>query len=167
MTVTEELIEKAKRIKFLLMDCDGVLTDGKLYYSNKGEELKAFHVHDGQGIVNWHKAGYKSGIITGRKSEILSKRAAELGIEYLYQSSADKLKDLKKILEQENLSTEEIVYIGDDISDLNLLREVGLSVGVADCVSEVKNIVSVLTSKNGGSGAVREVIDFVLKIKSK
>ena len=167
MEITEEIRSKIRNIKLLLMDCDGVLTDGRLYYSNNGEELKAFHVHDGQGIVNWHKAGYVSGIITGRGSEILSKRASELGIRYLHQNSANKIKDFEKIIEKENISASEVAYIGDDISDLELLKIVGVSVGVKNCVEEVKRNVLVRTNKHGGFGAVRELVDLILDNKSK
>src|SRR4051794_419896 len=92
-----KVIERAKKIKLLLMDCDGVLTDGRLYYSNIGESLKVFHVRDGQGIVMWHRAGFESGIITGRKSEIVIKRANELGMSYIKVNSQDKVSDFTEI----------------------------------------------------------------------
>lgn len=162
--VTKEFIERAKKVKLLLMDCDGVLTDGKLYFSANGEELKTFHVHDGQGISNWHKAGFQSGIITGRESEILKRRAEELSINYLIQNSRDKLKDLKKILNESGHSVEEVAYMGDDLSDLEVLKAVNLPIAVGNCVAELKRSVLYLTNKDGGVGAVREIVDLLLKI---
>lgn len=164
--VSQDVLERAKKIKLLLMDCDGVLTDGRLYYSKYGEELKAFHVHDGQGIVSWHKAGYQSGIITGRRSEILKQRSEELGIHFLRQGSKDKTKDFKEILELANVSTEEVAYIGDDIPDIELLKKVNLPITVKNCIDIIKEHALLKTSKNGGCGAVREVIDMLLYVKS-
>ncbi len=161
--VTQDFIERAKKVKLLLMDCDGVLTDGKLYFSATGEELKTFHVHDGQGISIWHKAGFKTGIITGRESEILKRRVSELKINYLIQNSKDKLSDLEKILNDSGYSLEEIAYVGDDVSDLEVLKAVALPIAVGNCVGELKKIVSYITNKHGGCGAVREIIEVVLK----
>ena len=162
--LSEETIKAAQKVKFLLMDCDGVLTDGKLYYGSHGEELKVFHVRDGQGLVLWHRAGFRSGIITGRKSEMLKVRSDELGIHHLVQGSADKVADLKKIMSQENLKFEEIAYIGDDVADLEILKRAGLPIVVADCAHEIEDVASFKTSKNGGLGAVREVVDMLLKL---
>ena len=164
---SDELIEKAKKVKLLLMDCDGVLTDGKLYYSRQGEELKVFHVHDGQGIVSWHNAGFKTGIITGRKSEMLERRANELGVHYLIQNSKDKTKDLNNILTKSGITVDEIAYVGDDLADLELLKVVKLPIAVGNCVNELKDSVLYITNKDGGSGAIREVVDLLLKINSK
>lgn len=165
--LSQEVIELAKPIKLLLMDCDGVLTDGRLYFSKNGEELKSFHVHDGQGIVNLHKAGIETGIITGRKSEILENRAKELNIKYLVQNSKNKVEDFQKILTQEKLSPQNIAYIGDDIGDLELLKLVNLSIAVANCVSELKTHANYITNKNGGLGAVREATELILKAQKK
>ncbi len=164
--LSPEVIERARNIKLLLMDCDGVLTDGKLYFSSDGEELKAFHVHDGQGITNWHKAGFHSGIITGRESQILKRRVEELEIHYLIQNSKSKVRDFEKILAEENLSVNEVAFIGDDLADKELLDKVGLPIVVANCVSELDAIAFYKTTKAGGNGGVREVIDLLLKIKS-
>ena len=165
--LTQEVIDKAKNVKLLLMDCDGVLTDGRLYFSETGEELKVFHVHDGQGIANWHKAGYKTGVITGRKSKALEKRVEELGIHFLFQNSTNKVKDFIEILSELDIEREEVAYIGDDISDKELLSRVNFPIRVKNSISDIKDVAVFTTSKNGGSGAVREVIDLMLKIKSK
>jgi 3-deoxy-D-manno-octulosonate 8-phosphate phosphatase (KDO 8-P phosphatase) len=163
--VNQEFLERAAKVKLLLMDCDGVLTDGKLHYSKDGEEIKTFHVHDGQGIVNWNLAGFRSGIITGRESGMLKRRAEELGIHYLIQKSKDKTKDFFGIIRKAGVSREEVAYIGDDLPDLELLKLVNLPIAVANCVDEIKGSVLYITNKNGGAGAVREVIDLLLKIK--
>src|SRR4051812_5152694 len=115
-----EIIERAKKVKLLLMDCDGVLTDGRLYFTQAGEEVKVFHVRDGQGLVMWHRAGFRSGIISGRSSRIVEKRAEELGIHYVKIGSQDKLKDFAEIIEDAKLEIEEVAYIGDDIPDIDL-----------------------------------------------
>lgn len=165
--ISQEVLERAKKVKLLLMDCDGVLTDGRLYFSNDGEELKVFHVHDGQGLSNWHKAGFKSGIITGRKSKMLERRVNELGIHYLIQNSKNKIEDFERILDESGVSVDEVAYVGDDLSDLKLLKLVNLPIAVANCVDAIKEAVIYITNKNGGSGAIREVIDMLLKINIK
>lgn len=163
--LNEDVIKRAKKIKLLLMDCDGVLTDGRLYYSEKGEELKVFHVRDGQGLVAWHQAGFHSGIITGRKSNILEVRTNELGIHFLKQASKDKSKDFEEIMLEADVSADEVAYIGDDIVDVILLKKVGFAVAVADAVEEVFNEVNYITNSKGGLGAVREVIDLIFQSK--
>lgn len=163
--MNKELIERAKKIKLLLMDCDGVLTDGRLYFSESGETLKVFHVRDGQGIVSWHKAGFMSGIISGRNSKIVERRATELGISYIRQSSQDKLFDFEDILEETGLSPDQVAYIGDDIPDIPLLKAVGFSVAVADAAEEVFADVHYITKNKGGNGAVRELCDLLLNSK--
>lgn len=162
----EEIIKRAKKVKLLLMDCDGVLTDGRLYYSERGEELKVFHVHDGQGLISWHQAGFQSGVITGRTSKMLEKRANELGIKFLRQGSKDKLKDFRSVLEKISVSKDEVAYIGDDITDLVLLQSVGFSIAVANAVEEISSKVDYITKLNGGFGAVREVIDLLMLAKN-
>lgn len=148
------------------MDCDGVLTDGRLYFSNSGEEMKVFHVRDGQGIVLWHRAGFLSGIITGRDSEeILKIRTDELGMHFLRVRSDDKSKDLGSILCETGLSADQTAYIGDDVGDLPLLRSVGLPIAVADAVPEAIAAAAYVTKANGGNGAVREVVDLLLNAK--
>lgn len=160
-----EIIERAKKIKLLLMDCDGVLTDGRLYYSEKGESLKVFHVRDGQGLVMWHKAGLRSGIISGRRLNLVETRARELGIEFLKQKSADKTADLKLILEAAQTLPEETAFIGDDIADIALMKRIGFAIAVADAMSETKQAAHYVTRINGGIGAVREVTDLILQAR--
>src|SRR5215210_556713 len=122
--LTDEFIARAKKIKLLLMDCDGVLTDGRLYFTERGEEIKVFHVRDGQGLALWHKAGFRSGIISGRNAKkILEKRATELGMHYIKACSLDKAKDFEDILKLENLSADETAFIGDDIGDICLMKK--------------------------------------------
>ncbi len=162
----EDVLNRASNIKLLLMDCDGVLTDGRLYYSAIGEELKVFNVKDGQGLVSWHKAGFQSGIISGRNSQSVQKRATELGISFVKQNSRDKIKDFYDILDKSKLSAEQVAFVGDDTADINLLKIVGFSIGVADAVVEVLDIVHHITSKKGGYGAVREITDLLLKLKN-
>lgn len=162
----EYIINRAKKIKLLLMDCDGVLTDGKLYFSERGEELKVFHVRDGQGLATWHAAGFLSGIISGRDAKnILEKRATELGIHYIKTCSLDKAEDLEDILQSAQVRHDEVAYIGDDIGDICLMRKVGFPVAVADAVSEVLPEAVYHTRANGGFGAVREVTDLIIRSK--
>lgn len=161
-----ELAERAKKIKLLIMDCDGVLTDGRLYFSENGEELKVFNVKDGQGIVSWHEAGFKSAIISGRESKIVSRRATELGISYIRQNSCDKTLCLSEILKEENISADEVAYVGDDIGDIDLLKIVGFPVAVADAVERLFPFVIYKTRVKGGYGAVRELIDLLLALKT-
>ena len=161
----EDILKRARKVKLLLMDCDGVLTDGRLYYSANGEELKVFNVKDGQGLVSWHRAGYKSGIISGRNSEIVKNRATELGISYIKQNSHDKTQCFFEILEEEKISKNEIAFIGDDIGDIDLLKIVGFPVSVADAVEELNPFILYKTEAKGGYGAVRELTDLLLMSK--
>jgi YrbI family 3-deoxy-D-manno-octulosonate 8-phosphate phosphatase len=150
------------------MDCDGVLTDGRLYFSSHGEEMKVFDVRDGQGIVSWHRAGFKSGIISGRgASEIINKRAEELGIEFVRTSSKDKMKELSEIVNTLGLSLDEVAFVGDDLGDIEVMQNVGLAVAVADAVEDTKRVAAYVTKANGGRGAVREIIDMLLARRLK
>lgn len=156
----------AARIKLLLMDCDGVLTDGRLYFSGAGEEMKVFDVRDGQGIVSWHKAGGISGIISGRSSRIVDLRAAELGIKFVHQRVEDKIQAFLAILAEAYISDPaEVAYIGDDVPDILLMRKVGLPVAVADAVEEAKAAAALVTKAKGGRGAVREVCDLLVSAR--
>lgn len=166
--LSDDVHKRARNIKLLLMDCDGVLTDGRLYFNENGEVMKVFHVRDGQGLALWHKAGFHSGIITGRNAEkIIEKRATELGIHYIKARSQDKAKDFEDILQTEKVSPEEVAFIGDDVGDICLLEKVGLPIAVADAVSEVFPYIIYKTEKPGGFGAVREVTDLLLNLKNK
>lgn len=158
----KEILERAARVKLLLMDCDGVLTDGRLYFSRDGEELKVFNIKDGQGIVSWHRAGFRSGVITGRSSVMLERRAGELGMHYVVQGSRDKSDDLDRILRETGLGPEEVAFIGDDLSDLGIMERVGLPVAVRDAVKIIRQRAAYITESKGGFGAVREVTDMLL-----
>jgi 3-deoxy-D-manno-octulosonate 8-phosphate phosphatase (KDO 8-P phosphatase) len=149
------------------MDCDGVLTDGRLYFTESGEAIKVFHVRDGQGLVMWHQAGFRSGIISGRNAEkILERRATELRIHYIKACSLDKVRDFLDLLQDAKVTFDEVAYIGDDIGDICLMEKVGLPIAVADAVSEVLPYVVYKTEAKGGFGAVREVTDFLLAAKN-
>ena len=151
-------------IKLLVLDVDGTLTDGKITYSNQGEELKSFDVSDGLAIATWtKKLNKKVAIITGRKSSIVGKRAKDLGIEYVYQGIHKKDEVLKTILEKENLSWSEIAAIGDDLNDYKMLKKAGLSFSPQNASSYIKKIVNVVCNKSGGNGAVREMIEYIIK----
>lgn len=164
--IPDEIYARAKKVKLLLMDCDGVLTDGRIYYTESGEQMKVFNVKDGQGIVSWHQAGFKSGIISGRDAKkILEVRATELGMRYIKTSSQNKAKDFFDILQDANVSSDEVAYIGDDIGDICLMEIVGMPIGVADAVSEIDPYIIYKTNAKGGFGAVREVTDLLLKVK--
>lgn len=164
--LTDEVIERAKKIKLLLMDCDGVLTDGRLYYTESGEQMKIFNVRDGQGIVSWHKAGFQSGIISGRDAQkILEARANELSMHYVKARSQDKAKDFLDILRDAKVTPDEVAYIGDDIGDICMLEKVGLPIAVADAAFEVLPHALYITEIKGGFGAVREITDLLLLAK--
>ena len=150
-------------IRLLVMDCDGVLTDGRLYFSANGEALKVFDVHDGQGLALWHRAGFQSAIISGRGAgDIIRRRADELGIEFVFIESADKLKDLEVILQATGIAAEETAFVGDDIGDLDVMKRVGLAIAVKNASVEVKGAAAYVTKKKGGRGAIREVVDLLL-----
>ncbi|MEZ5306750.1 MAG: HAD hydrolase family protein [Pyrinomonadaceae bacterium] len=161
-TNDQDVLNRAARIRFLALDCDGVLTDGKIYIGAEGELMKAFHVHDGQGIVRWIMSGRHCAIITARRSDILEFRAKELGIPILRQGVSDKAGMLDELAKELGVEVSEIAYLGDDLGDLSAMKLAGLPVAVANAVPEVKQAASLLTNKNGGDGAVRELIDFLL-----
>ena len=154
--------EAARKVRLLLMDCDGVLTDGRLYFGESGEALKVFDVQDGLGIVRWHREGNHSGIITGRSSPIVDKRAAELGMQYVVQGSKDKLWDARAICDELGFGFSETAYIGDDLPDIDLIEAVGLGVATSNAVEPVKAAANYVTSNPGGRGAVREVIELLI-----
>ena len=154
------------RIKLLLLDVDGVMTDGRIIYLNDGGEAKAFDVKDGHGLKLIQRAGIQVGIITGRQSDIVARRAAELGIELVYQGAKDKMQPFMEILEKLGLEPSEVAYVGDDLVDLPVMRLVGFSATVADASDDIKPYVDLVTSRPGGRGAVREVCDFLLKQSS-
>ena len=164
---TSDIDARASRIKLLLMDCDGVLTDGRLWLMADGDEQKTFHARDGQGISLFHRAGLKTGIISGRTSSAVERRAQELKMSYVRQYAKDKISALDEILAEAGVSANECAYIGDDVADIPVMRRVGLAVAVADAVLETKQAAHYVTELNGGHGAVREVTDLVLKAQGK
>jgi len=161
------LKQKLSKIKMILFDVDGVLCNGDITYTDSGSEIKTFDVQDGMGITLARMAGLKTGIITGRKSGIIERRAKELKIDYLSQGSFNKLPAYEKILKESGIDESEICYIGDDILDLPILDRVGFSVAVANGREEVKADCDYITVARGGRGAVREVIDIILKRQGK
>lgn len=150
-------------IRLLLLDVDGVLTDGRIVYGSDGLELKAFDVKDGHGLKLLQRAGIAVGIITGRKSDVVERRAAELEVAYLYQGAKDKLVPYAEILRLSGLNDAQVAYMGDDLIDLPILRRVGFSASVSDAHDEVKSRVDYVTVRPGGRGAVREVCDHLLR----
>ena len=149
------------------MDCDGVLTDGRLWLMADGDEQKTFHARDGQGISLCHHAGLKTGIITGRTSSAVDRRAQDLEISYVRQEAKDKIKALDEILAEAGVSADECAYIGDDVADIPVMRRVGFAAAVADAVAETKQAAHYITELKSGHGAVREVCDLILKAQGK
>lgn len=164
--ITEkELFKIAADIECLILDVDGVLTDGSIILDDAGNELKCFHVRDGHGIKMLMRAGIKVALITGRYSKVVDRRAHELGIKEVFQKCHDKIIAYRQLADKYSLKDNEIAYIGDDVVDIPLLKRSGLSVAVADAHEEVKAVAKMITKKVGGRGAVREVCDFLLKAK--
>lgn len=159
--------ERIRKIKWAFFDVDGVLTDGRIIINGNGEEIKSFSVKDGIGIQMLHMAGIKTGIITGRSSKAVEIRAKELKIELLVQGSQDKLVDFYKLKEYYGFLEEEVMFVGDDVVDIPILRRVGFAVTVPDAPQEVKVLSHYVTNNSGGKGAVREVCDLVLKTQGK
>jgi 3-deoxy-D-manno-octulosonate 8-phosphate phosphatase (KDO 8-P phosphatase) len=158
---------KAKKIKLLLLDVDGVLTDGSIILDGKGNELKAFHVRDGHGIKMAQRAGIIIGIITGRKAEVVNIRAKELGIQEVHQGTHDKEAVYDSIISKYGLHDDDVAYMGDDIVDLDIFKRTGFAVTVADADPATKPFVDLITKAAGGKGAVRELINIILKHQGK
>ena len=156
-----------KDIKIIVLDVDGTLTDGKIYYDNLGNEMKAFNIKDGMAIVQAIKNDILFAIITGRKSDIVKKRGDELGINHIYQGVNNKLQVLNKLLLELNLENDNVMYIGDDINDLEIIRSVKYSACPADAANEVINVCTFVSKFTGGNGAVREIVERVLKVQNK
>lgn len=154
--------EKAQGVKLAVFDVDGVMTDGRLYYTSKGDEIKAFNVKDGLGIKLLSQYGIKTAIITGRNSELVNRRAKELGFDYLYQGRDDKLTALKELLHDINLSLQDVAYIGDDLPDLPAIRHCLFGATVKDAMPLVLEHADWVSSHKGGEGAVREFCEYIL-----
>lgn len=162
-----EIIARARDVRLLVLDVDGVLTAGELFLSDSGEEIKSFSTLDGQGIKLLQSAGVQVGIISGRNSPLVVRRADDLGIALLYQGREDKLNALNEICASSGITPGQIAYVGDDLPDIKVMRSVWLSFAVENAHISVKKIAHAQTQKTGGNGAVREVCDFILQAQDK
>ncbi len=161
--ISAEIKQRLRGIKLLLMDCDGVLTDGRLFFSEAGETIKVFDVKDGQGIVDWKAAGNMSGVISGRSSAAVELRMKQLGVDIVYQNCSDKRAAFSEVLAKTGLQANECAYIGDDLPDIDVMGLVGFAVAVGDAVEKVRSAAHYVTERKGGRGAVRETIDVILE----
>lgn len=159
----QSIKSKAGKIKLLILDVDGVMTDGSIILDNEGNEFKRFHVRDGHGIKMISRAGIKVAIITGRKSKVVEVRARELGIEEVYQKVFQKSLVYEKLQKKYNCRDENVAFMGDDVVDQELLRRAGLTAAPADAEEEAKKLADIVTKRGGGRGAVREFTDLILK----
>jgi 3-deoxy-D-manno-octulosonate 8-phosphate phosphatase (KDO 8-P phosphatase) len=160
-----DLAARAAKIELLLLDVDGVLTDGSIMYTDAGAEVKRFHVRDGSGLKLWHLAGKRSAIVSGRKSQAVERRAAELGIAPVLQGQSDKLPAFGVLVTVTGLRAEQVCAIGDDLPDLPVMRRAGLAVAVADACAEVRKAADYVTAVAGGRGAVRDAVEWLLKLQ--
>lgn len=161
------LIMKARKIRLLVLDVDGVLSDGRLYFSDRGEEIKNFHIQDGLGIKLLARAGVETAVITGRSSSIVARRAENLGIRHVMQGREDKLIALEELSKSLALDLSSVAYMGDDLPDLAAIRRVGLGLTVANANHMVREHASWISQHNGGEGAVREACEFILRAQDK
>jgi YrbI family 3-deoxy-D-manno-octulosonate 8-phosphate phosphatase len=162
-----DLTTRCRSIELLLSDVDGVLTDGGVIFDNEGIEIKRFHIRDGMGIKLWQRAGRHFGIVTGRASHIVQLRAVELGVDLVRQGVDDKLPAVKQIIAERRLKPEQVCYVGDDLPDLPVLRYVGLAVAVGDGSEDLHSAAHYVTKAHGGRGALREVIELLLKAQNR
>lgn len=158
---------RAAHIKLLLMDCDGVLTDGRFYLLENGDEQKGFHVHDGLGLELWHQAGLRSGIISGRKSSMVERRARDLKIEFVRQGAPNKIESFEALLAEAGVSEAEVAYVGDDLNDIPVLMRAELAIAVANASEETRSVAHLVTRAAGGFGAIREVVEIILKAQGR
>lgn len=165
--MNEELISMVSKIKLLMMDVDGVLTDGGLYYANSGERMKKFFVRDGTGIKLLQKAGIEVVFITGLKADLILQRAEDLGVSEVIQDCFQKELAAEDLIARTGLTWEQVAYIGDDLIDLRVMQMVGLAVAVADAVDPIKEVAHLVTALPGGRGAVREVCDLILLVQNQ
>ena len=163
--IPPEVLQRASRVSVLLVDVDGVLTDGRIVYADYGDELKFFDVQDGAGLVFWNRMGLRSAIITARYSRLIRRRAREMRIDFLAQKRLLKLPAYEELLKRFRVSDAQVCAIGDDLMELPILRRVGLAVAVPNAVEEVRQVCHYVTKRPGGRGAVREVVDLILKAK--
>ena len=165
MTSPSDLDHRLSAVQLLLLDCDGVLTDGGVTWSEDGVEQKTFHIRDGLGIRAWQRAGGRTGIITGRSSRIVERRAAELGIEFVRQGVEDKLAVAEEIVRECGLSWDHVAFVGDDLPDLPVVSRCGVGVAVADACPELVAAATLVTDRPGGRGAVRELVERMLRVR--
>ena len=163
--ISQDVLSRAAKVTTLVLDVDGVLSDGRIIYDEFGDELKCFDVQDGAGLVFWKRAGLKSAIITSRRAKLIKRRAKELGVDFLAQKALKKSAVLEMLMKRWRLLPEQVCAMGDDLMELPLLRRVGLAVAVSNAVEEVKAASHYVTQRPGGRGAVREVVDLILKTK--
>lgn len=159
-------LARAKEIKLLLLDVDGVLTDGTLLYTGNGDEAKSFNTQDGFGLRLLGEAGVDLGVITARESEVVTRRARELNMRYIYQGCGNKKEAFKNIMQASGLKPFQVAYMGDDWLDLALLQQVGLAISPANGVVEVQEIAHFITARGGGAGAVRDACDLIIEAKN-
>ena len=157
-----DILEKAKQIRLVVFDVDGVLTDGSLYVGDDGEEYKAFNSKDGHGMVMLQHHGVKIAIITGRVSKVVEHRMSELGIQHVFQGRKEKLPAFRELLDLLEISARNTAYVGDDVVDLPVMTQVGLAIGVQDAHPLVKRHAHWLTASPGGKGAAREVCEMIM-----
>ena len=167
MKLSQEAKEKARKIRLVLLDVDGVMTDGTLLFTGAGTEMKAFHAQDGVGIRVAQRMGLDIGVITGRRSAAVEQRCAELDITELHQGNWRKLGIFEEILERRQIPAEHVAFVGDDLVDLPILRRVGFSATVPDAREEILEVVDVVCDRPGGRGAVREVLEAILKAQGR
>ena len=158
-----DIVEKIQNIKMLVMDVDGVLTDGGIIVHADGTESKKFNVHDGGWVKIWARQGLKTAIITGRKCDAVAFRMKSLQVDYVYQNALDKIEVLGRLVEESQVPVEQMAYIGDDVFDLPVIKRVGFGVAVANALPELKQAADYVTTRNGGTGAVGELIIYMLK----
>jgi 3-deoxy-D-manno-octulosonate 8-phosphate phosphatase (KDO 8-P phosphatase) len=163
----EALAERCRRLRLLLTDVDGVLTDGSVILLPDGGEAKSFNIRDGLGIVLARQAGLRTGLISGRSSEVVARRAAELRMDVILQGVTDKRAALDEILERERLQPSEVAYVGDDLNDLTVMQTVGLSAAPADAALEVRQQAFLVTEARGGHGCLRELIEAILRARGE
>lgn len=167
MNIPEKIANKAQKIKLLILDVDGVMTNNMLIYSDDGLESKTFNTRDGHGMVLLQKSGIEIAIITGRKSQLVTNRMQDLKVKHVHQGVPDKLPTFLKLVEKLELSFDEIAYIGDDILDLPILMRIGLAVTPADGDDEVKSRVDYISAYKGGQGCVREICEIILRSQDR
>lgn len=159
----DTLIERANDVRLLVLDVDGVLTDGRIYFSSRGEHMKCFHVRDGAGIVQVLRAGLQVAVISGRQSRAVERRMSELGVTWVRQGIEDKLSALRELLDMLGIGPQAVATVGDDVADLAMFEVARLAVAVADAHPSVKSRAHFITQAAGGQGAVREVCDLILE----